>query len=718
MSSKKPSKAATGPSAATSLPSTPSASAGYLPYAMLFLFALLLYGNTVTHGYALDDSIVITDNQYTKLGVAGLGKIFTTDAFEGFFGTKKDLVQGGRYRPLSMATFAIEWSLSKKNPGLSHVGNVLLYGLLGLLLFAFLRQLFPEKDPAKWWLGVPFLVTMLFMAHPIHTEVVANIKGRDELMAMLFLVGAMYASFRYVDTKAIFWLPIAGLAFFLGLLSKETPLPFVAILPLSLWFFRRSAPTATQLLAAAPVLAATGVYLAIRFSVVGFGGGSDSQQGSEILNDPFIAATASDRAATVMLTWGMYLVKLLVPIQLSHDYYFNQIPITSWGNPMVIGSLSLNLGLIGLGIYLALKRNAIGYGILFYFISFSITSNLLISIGTTMGERFVFVPSLGFLIAVVMLMRLLFKRIDLEEAKPILYVIAGIALLFALKTVTRNAVWKDNYTLFTTDAATSPNSAKVQTAAGGVTIERAEAKGTGPLEKTKLLNDAIQHLERAVAIYPEHGNAWLLMGNAQHKLDNYPGSLASYEKAMHFRPLLWDAYKNAAITARKIKRYDLAAGYYKLEIERKPTLPPGVAVGAELWYDYGSNFEEWGIKADSAIWAYSKAIEIDAKMAKAYGQIGRVYGMQLNNLDQAIAWGEKAVAIDPKLDWVYENIGIATAMKGNPQGALAVFQRGLVVSPNSAKLHKNIGITYQSLGDPTSAEQSFAKARQLDPNLR
>jgi protein O-mannosyl-transferase len=67
----------------------------HLPSLLIFAFAFLLYGNTLWHDYALDDSIVVSSNAYTKQGFSGLGKIFTTDAFEGFFGKKKNLVEGG-----------------------------------------------------------------------------------------------------------------------------------------------------------------------------------------------------------------------------------------------------------------------------------------------------------------------------------------------------------------------------------------------------------------------------------------------------------------------------------------------------------------------------------------------------------------------------------------------------------------------------------------------
>jgi hypothetical protein len=97
---------------------------------ILFFIPFLLYINTLRNNYALDDSIVITENLYVQKGISGIKDIFSNDTFTGFFKMKKDLVQGGRYRPLSLATFAIEKSLWGNRPYLSHLINALLYSLL------------------------------------------------------------------------------------------------------------------------------------------------------------------------------------------------------------------------------------------------------------------------------------------------------------------------------------------------------------------------------------------------------------------------------------------------------------------------------------------------------------------------------------------------------------------------------------------------------------
>ena len=156
---------------------------------VIVLSTVVLYFNTLKNDYALDDALVLNENQFVKQGVKGLKNIFKYDSFRGFFGTEKKLVQGGRYRPLSLATFAVEYDLFGLKPRVHHAVNIILYGILGIGIFYFLRnilQLFAVAHSIE----IAFFTTLIFMVHPVHTEVVANIKGRDEILAMLF--GILY----------------------------------------------------------------------------------------------------------------------------------------------------------------------------------------------------------------------------------------------------------------------------------------------------------------------------------------------------------------------------------------------------------------------------------------------------------------------------------------------------------------------------------------------
>jgi len=133
------------------------------------LLAFGLYWMSIPYGYVLDDQIVITDNQFTKKGIAGIWDILSTESFSGYFGGQKDLVAGARYRPLSIVSFAVEQSIFGDNPSLRHFINILLYGFCGLLIFRILSILIPDKENKNWLLSIPFLAVALYILHPVHS---------------------------------------------------------------------------------------------------------------------------------------------------------------------------------------------------------------------------------------------------------------------------------------------------------------------------------------------------------------------------------------------------------------------------------------------------------------------------------------------------------------------------------------------------------------------
>ena len=142
---------------------------------IIALSGFFLYLNTIFNDYAVDDLAVIQENRFTKQGVAGIPILLRTFYWEGYWNNNS-----GIYRPLSMVTFALEWQFFPDNPHAGHVTNIILYAITGFLLFKVLRRLMPEQN-----ILFPFFVSLVFIAHPVHTEVVANIKSRDEILCLL-----------------------------------------------------------------------------------------------------------------------------------------------------------------------------------------------------------------------------------------------------------------------------------------------------------------------------------------------------------------------------------------------------------------------------------------------------------------------------------------------------------------------------------------------------
>ena len=259
----------------------------------------------------------------------------------------------------------------------------------------------------------------------------------------------------------------------------------------------------------------TGIYLVIRSQFTEAGITDDSP---EILNNPFVGASFTDQLGTVFVTFLMYIKLLIFPHPLSHDYYFNQIPVVGFANPLAIVSLILHVALLLFCIRKLLQgdRSLWLYGVMFYYITFSIVSNLFFTVGVTMSERFIYVSSFGFALVVAYFLNMLLKSGKRNVVYGLLILIVG---LYSVKTFTRNPQWKNNFTLFTHDVFISENSAKLQTAAGGELIAESD-KVQDQVLKDEYLDRAVGHLNKALEIYPQHSNAWLLLGNATFKMSS------------------------------------------------------------------------------------------------------------------------------------------------------------------------------------------------------
>ncbi len=482
----------------------------WLPALLLFIIAVALYAYSTTFEYVLDDQIVLTNNAYTKQGVNGIKDILTKESMSGRFGGQKDLIVGARYRPLSLVTFALEYQFVGLNPFVSHLINVLFYGLLGVLLYRVLSLCFPTKE--QWYFSIAFLASLLFVVHPVHTEVVANVKGRDEIMTLIGSLAALYYAIRYVERSKWIYLLLSGIVFFLALLSKENALTFLAIVPLTLYFFK-NASFKQMAITLTPLVIASVAYLLIRYQVIGYFLSVDGKEITDIMNNPFYGLSASDKMATVFYTLGLYLKLLFFPHPLTHDYYPYQIPIIGWGDVRAIIPLLLHIGLGVMALIGLKKKSILSYGILFYLATLSIVSNVPFTVGTFMNERFIFIPSIGFCLIIVWLLKdQLAKWMNGQKIATTIGmgILALMTLGFSWKTLDRVPDWKNRLTLNTSGASASPNSARANCFLGTAIFEEEYRKETDNGKKKELIKEVAYFIDRALSIYPTYGSALIM----------------------------------------------------------------------------------------------------------------------------------------------------------------------------------------------------------------
>jgi len=510
-----------------------SRSARWFTICLFIVIAFILYHRSLQFGYVLDDTMVIVENNHTKQGFAGISKILTTDSFQGYFGEQKDLLVGGRYRPLSLVTFAIEHQFFGLKPAISHAINIFLYGLSAACLFFCFLRLFQERlDKENWIICLSFLTAILFLVHPIHTEAVANIKGRDEIMAFIFSMLSLNFAVRYVDHKKIGSLLIMLICYFLGVLSKENVLTFMGIIPLAIILFRPKFTKAFWMVFVG-LLASTLIYLAIRYQIIGYLIGS--QEVKDIMNNPFVDMSANQKYPTILYTLLVYFKLAFIPHPLTHDYYPFHIPTMDWTNIKVWLSVALHLGLIIYAFTQRKKRPAISFAIGFYLMALSIVSNLVVGVGTFMNERFAFMATAGTCLLLAYLVRLSPNGNRLLSKA----LLTGIIIVYSALTLFRVPVWENALTLNEAAIKVSVNSARANSFMGTALFN--QYKETQDFnQKRALLNQADIYVSKAVNLLPNYGNANLMKAGIaaeKHKMDgNINALLSAFKEVIKVKP--------------------------------------------------------------------------------------------------------------------------------------------------------------------------------------
>jgi len=524
--------------------------------AIVGILAFVLYANTFHHEYALDDTIVIVKNEYVYEGFAGIPSIMTKDAFDSYYKqfNSSNQLSGGRYRPLSIASFAFEQQFLgpipqkkvdsvvahagensaqektlNKNMHVRHVFNVLWYTLSVVILLYFLRFVVFKNNPL-----MAFIAAIIFTAHPLHTEVVANVKSRDEIMSLMFICLTFIFAFKYEEEKEKKWLLWAGLgSFFLAFLAKEYAVGLIVLMPLSFYLFKRYS-FSKSIMATLPYLAVMAVYMVIRLQIVG---PKSADAESDILNNPYALANEAQQLATKISTTLNYLKLLIFPHPLSADYSYNTIPYKDFTDWIVWVSLVIHIILIRYFFYFLKRRNVLSFAIAFYLVNILLICNIIFNIGGTMGERLCYHSSVGFAIAVAYL---LYKGTEkMKPASAGRTTLAGTVLvltgLYSFKTIDRNQYWKNDKTLFFEDIKVAPNSVLVNADVASSYVNMSDGEKT-EAQRIDDLHKGIAYFSKAIEIDPSFVSGYLNRGMAYFKLKQPDSAFYNINKVMELYP--------------------------------------------------------------------------------------------------------------------------------------------------------------------------------------
>src|SRR3984893_12050843 len=399
---------------------------------LLLAAVALIYGNTLRNEFTMDDGIYVLRNpQVTNASVRGL-----------FAPNKVSAV----FRPLSFATFALNWRFGGAHPFGFHLFNLILHAVASLLLYLLLEALLGASPPAR---AVAFAAVLVFAVHPLHTEAVSSVVGRAELLAAGFLFAAWILHLGDRQIPAL-------ICFILALLSKESAVLFLPLLLAGDYALCKWKPRLRYALIAGVTL----VYLGLLWKVQG---GRFGQIDVSQLDNPLAGIPARWRILNALRVAWKYAGLHFYPAKLSCDYSFNTIPTyLDWRH--TLPALLATMAAVGAWIWAVWKRRSgliLAGGI--YLGGFAATANILMPTGTIMGERLAYLPSAGF----CLLAALGWNWLRGRQRTVAVAASAAIIAAFGMRTMVRNLDWKDNMSLYSAGVHVSPGSAKMHGNLGG-----------------------------------------------------------------------------------------------------------------------------------------------------------------------------------------------------------------------------------------------------------
>ncbi len=523
---------------------TPSIPA-WVKYAwwLIPLIAIIVYIPAFNADFTLDDIPIIEENSYIK-STDKIPAIWTSHYWAG----KIDANDKGLYRPLTLTTYNLQYAISGTQAGAFHIVNILLHALVCFVLMKMVLLVFTDYK-------IALVAGLLFAIHPIHTEAVAGIVGRAEILASLFILTSMISYHQWRQKGDSKWLALLLLSTFAAITSKEHGFLIIALLGLQevYYFFT----TKNYILSDGKKWTAFGSVALLSIALWAF---RSTITGPPVPHEQWLGVKPADRMATSIRTITDYIGMHVWPLRLSADYWTDQVPIIGFSQPGAILGFLVIISLLALAFYLRRKMSVASWGILFFFLMLLPVSNFLFAAGFLKAERILYIPSIG-LIMVMAVMKM--KLIDSKATKiPGLVLLGLFVLFFTWRTWTRSADWKNNYTLALATLETSPNSPRFNNMMG---LE---------LRAQKKNKEALAYFEKSVRSNPNHVSALVNLGMEYSSSNRSAEALALLEKAIEIDPNTAMAYVNLMAVHRNLGNFDKNLEVAEAALARFPEFAP------------------------------------------------------------------------------------------------------------------------------------------------
>ncbi len=601
------------------------------PFIFFLLAALLFFGAGLHNEYADDAWRVTSDysrrNVQVEQGIDGIPEIFKSRYSEASDGISTTASYG--YRPLPEASFALEWALWGQAPRAAHAVNLVLYAGVCTLFLGLMRKLFPDTKPL-------FLLAtaLLFLIHPVHSEIVFAHKNREALMAGIFGLWYLLEIHAYFTSEKPkhFW--VAMFSFVLGLFCKDDIFLFMTLVPGIWWIhFRGSLQQIPRLLLPfikhyfGPLLVMLGlvalaasvnigtawlrnifflpamILLAIYatsvktripgptnkmallgifslgmfiifLAIVNLSIGNPLTEALFWENPLFESNDLAKRAALAIKSIGFYLRIFLLPYPLSVYYGYDTLKLNNWITlDNALGLISL-IALISAPFWAKKQTKMLQIGLFWHAIGTVLLSNLFAPMTGIVAERYFFSVSFGLcLIAGGVAERLPWERWrETVSSSWKLGAHYGIVSLLLTGWIVNfsRAMDWSNYGTLYRKDALRNPQSAKMASMYAHWQLRNMSKNQPPDKVYKEFENIIQWLDNALTVYPTYADVLNLKGNLLMETGKFDQAIVIFRLNIISNPEYLVSYNNLGTAYLENKQYSSSIKYFQQGITAEP----------------------------------------------------------------------------------------------------------------------------------------------------
>ena len=586
-----------------------------------------------------DDPGYIKDNALIKdISAEGLKNIFTTSTM-------------GNYHPLTILSYAIEYSYVRLDPWLYHLNSVLLHLLITVLVYRFTHLLTKRTVAAA-------ITALLFGLHPMHVESVAWLAGRKDVVYGLFYMASCITYIFYVragGTKRWLWYAGTGVLYICSLLGK----PVAVVLPVTLLlidYIEKRKPEIKLLLEKIPLFIIS----------VGFGYKSIiDQKNFGSLDTQDVAFNWLERIALGGYALITYLWKAVVPVGLSNFYPY---PLKAEGSTLSAVYYLYPLcavAIVGVLVWMyKRKHTVVVFGSMFFLVNIALLLQFIPVGGAILADRYTYIPYLGLFFMAGWAVSGFFEPGGNKQlGNIVLIAVLGYSAVLGYLTNERCKVWYDTTTLWRDEIEKEPLRAPNAWNNLGFNYFNKYNESVNPTERKIYYDSAFYLLKRAIELQPTFVNPHISMGELLRSEGKFPEAKAYYYKALSMKTTdeSGNAYLGLAIIYAITHNFDSSGICFKLALSLKPYFP-------EAHSNFGNFYDMTG-KPDSALVQYGLAIEQNPDMYAPHLNRGRLL-TRLGRIDEALKDFEIALQLNPDNGEVVYARSFCYARKGNKAQAL------------------------------------------------